>query len=316
MIRVHRSSRPGFTLIEILVVIAVIGVLIALLLPALSRMREASNRSECTNNLRQIGLACQHTQDAHQRLPPGYGYFPFPQSTLSQARSSTAVGSAMFHLMPMLEGMKPLYDSSAVTSGSGKLFNMDQPSIRNEVIRLFHCRSDPSVKGSGVSDLPGNTGWALASYTWNFQVFGRANPSTGAITSNDLSAYAGEPRLTPSFFTDGTSKTILFTEKMGRCNDRNNRWANNDNNCWFAFGVSQYGDRPGKVGAVSKFQVQPLPYEGPNCDPTVATTMHPAGIIVGMADGGTRVLGERISGATWWAACTPMSNDQLGPDWP
>jgi prepilin-type N-terminal cleavage/methylation domain-containing protein len=120
----RRSRNRGFTLIELLVVIAIVAVLIALLLPAVQRARETARRSNCQNNLKQLGLALHNYHDTHRVLPPGQinntfltdniGNYANPnESRTFQPRGQNLLGfhgtSWMLHILPMID-QGPLYN--------------------------------------------------------------------------------------------------------------------------------------------------------------------------------------------------------------
>src|SRR5262245_20518482 len=101
----HRSR--AFTLVELLVVIAIIAVLVGLLLPAVQKVREAAARTQCTNNLKQLGLATHNCHDTMGALPPAMGYFP---------ATSGYYGSPFWFLLPFIE-QQNLWNEITLTEG-------------------------------------------------------------------------------------------------------------------------------------------------------------------------------------------------------
>jgi len=156
-----RRAGRGFTLVELLVVIAIIGILIALLLPAVQAAREAARRSQCVNNLKQIGLALHNYHDTYKVLPPGRmgGDDSVPSGWPGSYGTYNKVGSSgMFCILPFLE-LKPLHD--AFGGGDPPLFSAvpgwdtGLTDLRRTRPEVFVCPSDDSEELAG-SDATGN----------------------------------------------------------------------------------------------------------------------------------------------------------------
>jgi prepilin-type N-terminal cleavage/methylation domain-containing protein len=290
----------GFTLIELLVVIAIIAILIGLLVPAVQKVREAAARSQCQNNLRQMGIGTHNMNDTFKYLPQalenGTG---FPNGGWGAANPNT--GPYCFHLLPFIE-QEALYKNN---------FNNANAACQT-VVKTYLCPSDPTTSTSNGWPLGG---WAVTgNYAPNYLVFGH--------TSSMMNANI------PRTFQDGTSNTIIFAEVYGSCANSGsqfwNYWGTQDDSSGttiFMMDPSQadWGNKPSCVGPNCKFQIQPISNNSTplpqGCDPTVAQTPHTGGMQVCLGDASVRSLNSGISGATFFFACTPAGGEALGSDW-
>jgi prepilin-type N-terminal cleavage/methylation domain-containing protein len=293
----------GFTLIELLVVIAIIAILIGLLVPAVQKVPEAAARTQCANNLRQLGIATHNCNDTYQKLPPLLGQFPsyVPGAGYNDGNAAHPWGNPFFFLLPFIE-QDNLFKSTG--AGNPVAYYPWNANAYQSAVKTYLCPANPSADNSGIAQ--GVSPWAAGCYAANAQVFGIVN-TTGGLTN-----WAGIARI-PATFQDGTSNTILYAEKYPRCYTNGSLWDRYDADQWLpAFSISWNAN---SVGTASRFQLQPTPYASPNCNPLVAQGPHTGGMMVCLGDASTRSLSQSISGTTWWAACTPAGGEVLGSDW-
>ncbi len=294
MVRFVLSMRKrGFTLIELLVVIAIIAILIGLLLPAVQKVREAAARSQCSNNLKQLGLAVHNFNDVYKSLPQATAW---PPGSGNPNIPSGIGGTEMTQILAFIE-QQNLLNFSTTYNGAG-IFAINIPSNGgNRRVKTFICPSDPSV-GKAASTQWGGTNWGQGDccYAGNFQVFAYGS----------FGNWMGHAQI-PATFTDGTSNTILYAEKYAGCGGGGNMWAWG----WDPYLSPVYGVA---VTGPQTWQQSPNPWQS-NCNPSLASSSHTGGMNVGMADGSIRFLSQGISPYTFWVATVPNDGIPMPQDW-
>jgi prepilin-type N-terminal cleavage/methylation domain-containing protein len=194
--------RRGFTLIELLVVISIIAILIGLLLPAVQQAREAARRTQCRNNLKQLGLAIYNYETSQRCLPPTAVVVKNPNGTLW-----TSYLSAFARILPYLD-QGNVYGAIKLDAAYGDLANM--PAV-GRVIGIFLCPSEPHSEPllhATFGNIGGNNyGFSMGDwYVWSgFNDGKNGEPPT-------RSAFGVNLRRRWADFTDGTSQTFLMSE--------------------------------------------------------------------------------------------------------
>ena len=332
--RTQRNPKRGFTLIELLVVVAVIGVLIGMLLPAVQMVRESARRTECLNNMRQLGLALHSYESAFQTFPPSR-MTPddnvIPSGLTNHAGGETAFQSWTTLLLPYVEQVnladgfrydRPWYDN----------VDSNNYQIIQTPLQVFNCPSAPAIDradpyhvigaaagdyGSinevkkkvytnvmGVSD-PGSR--ARAGFLAKFKKNRTSDCRDGLSNTFFVAECAGQPevwihggRMTMDDFAAYTDDKVINFD--GLVPEDGTGWADPD--CGFSIngaspdGLNKYG--PAMINAINVSE---------------AFSFHPGGASFAMADGSVHYVAETIGVDVFVALCTRSGGETTALDY-
>lgn len=324
---IRACHKDAFTLVELLVVMTIIGLLVAMLLPAIQGAREAARRAQCANNLKQLGLALLTYEDANGMFPPGYGY----------ARSSYYGTGAAHDCWSWPSRLFPYLEQSALAELVSRLWGEDpgkawgtlpagMDTVRSAQIPVFLCPSDP---GSNVR-FNKNRNCSVPSGTIINGQDGRisygGNYGRGQLeAANRVAGVFGFNSMTRiSNILDGTTNTLLLSELLvgHSCTIR---------------GSHPYQEGP--VFMANYSPNDPTPDVVRWCDPAdgfsgtqapclwssgnwgtlsalymvlhTSRSAHPDGVQTVLCDGGVRFVNQTVGLSIWQALGTPAGSESL-----
>ena len=307
----RRKRTTGFTLTELLVVITIIGLLIALLLPAVQAAREAARRLQCINNVKQVALSVHTYHDSFSQFPPGYDKQMWPWTA---------------RLLPYLDQAPGASQIDWTRNAAGNYTAQEAPVL---IARypFFQCPSDLTVRtnwsarNSCVTWIPVE-GFSRTSYAGNF---GQDNP---AVANSGGMTRPGHVRgifdlnygISLEQIHDGTTNTLMMAEIIpgGVCSNRGTWW-NDEGPVFMQVYVPNDPtpdlQRVGRCDAEDQIPGALAPCVGVlsqrNLIVNTARSCHPGGVMTAMCDGSVQFTNSGVSLATWKALGTPGGGETI-----
>jgi prepilin-type N-terminal cleavage/methylation domain-containing protein len=329
-------ARRAFTLVELLVVIAIIGILVALLLPAIQAAREAARRIQCTNNMKQLGLAFLNYESTNKALPMAYSPNYTTKLPVGTCPGSLPPGAlftnglahhfVLTFILPYIE-QQALFDQidlsldwcSQVKSTKKGTVNYD---VVSKDIPDFLCPSAPKTPLSYTTDYYTIVDVSKAATYGYCDAIETTGLTKQKRNLEDLKGILGETPTSIRKVTDGMSKTFLFFESAGRPENYRNgnligyTWGLNKPAKWTTGKPSEY-----QWADDSVYSVAGNGFTNSNCG--ISNVMncdnyqglysfHPGGVIILFGDGAANLVNENIDVDTFLSLLTKSAGDTAG----
>ena len=267
MLVARRSHRPGFTPIQLIILLGLLLIGAALLAPIVQRIRAAASQAQSQNNLKQLALGTINLADTFNgKLPPAGGAW--------DANKPEGIGTVHYYILPYIEQAQVFQKGGQFEGSPFKDETAATP------LSLYVDPQDTSAPPQFVYK-----GWlATTSYPCNYLVF-----------------KDGTNRF-PASIPDGTSNTLMYSQRYQMCNGEPTAWGYADLYYWtpmFAYYTTE------------TFQAMPRVED---CDPGRPQSIGGSAIQIGFCDGSVRQAHSRVSSGTWHALCTPNGGEVLNID--